>query len=219
VFLSVPADSVRVATGWERPPASWLERLADVPASIAGDVLDRMTVIDGGIALRTSTPRMIGFALPVHVRSGDNLAIHRALDEARPGDILVVNGGGDTTRALVGDLIGEIMLASGVRGAVVDGAVRDVETLSDQGLAVYARAVTPAGPYKSGPGSIGSPVAVGGIVVGAGDLLIGDADGVVVVPIDRIEEVAREYEATVAKEEALRSRIRRASASATQAVR
>jgi regulator of RNase E activity RraA len=141
------------------------------------------------------------------VRSGDNLAIHRALDEARPGDVLVVNGHGDMTRALIGDLIGEIMVNAGVVGAVVDGAVRDVQALSELGLAVYARAVTPAGPFKDGPGTIGAPVAVGGVVVAAGDVLVGDSDGVVVVPRHRVMEVVEAVDGIGEKEEALRQRI------------
>jgi regulator of RNase E activity RraA len=143
----------------------------------------------------------------VNVRSGDNLAIHRALDEARPGDVLVVNGHGDLTRALIGDLIGEIMVNTGVVGAVVDGAVRDVQALSELGLAVYARAVTPAGPFKHGPGAIGAPVAVGGVVVAAGDVLVGDSDGVVVVPRHRVREVVDAVDGIGEKEETLRRRI------------
>jgi regulator of RNase E activity RraA len=208
VFLSVSADNVEVAPPWDRPQLGWLDRLSDVPAAIAGDVLGRMTVMDGGIRLRTSNSPLLGFALPVHVRSGDNLAIHRALDEAHPGDVLVVNGQADTTRAVMGDLIGEIMVGAEMRGAVVDGAVRDVDALNGHGLSVYAREVSPAGPFKDGPGSVGYPVAVGGIVVAAGDLLIGDSDGVVVVPASKIEHVALQYETVLQFESELRSRIR-----------
>lgn len=215
MFLSVSADNIEVAPPWERPDPVWLDRLAKVPAAIAGDVLGRMTVMDGGIRLRTPNSRLLGFALPVHVRSGDNLAIHRALDEARPGDVLVVNGQGDTTRAVLGDLIGEIMAVAGMRGAVVDGAVRDVDALGDQGLTVYAREVTPAGPFKDGPGAVGFPVAVGGIVVAPGDLLIGDSDGVVAVKATKIEHVALKYQAALQFESELRDRIINAAGTVT----
>jgi regulator of RNase E activity RraA len=207
MFITAPTDNITLAERWERPDLDVLARFGSVPAANVGDVLGRMTVMDGGIRLRTERDRLLGFALPVDTRSGDNLAIHRALDEARPGDVLVVNGRGDTTRAVIGDLIGEIMVSAGMAGAVIDGAVRDVEALSRQGLTVYARAVTPAGPFKNGPGTVGVPVAVGGLVVEAGDLLIGDADGVVVVPRDRIEEVAGRVGAIVRYEEDLRARI------------
>jgi regulator of RNase E activity RraA len=125
----------------------------------------------------------------------------------RPGDVLVINGQGDLSRALLGDLIGEIMVSKGVVGAVIDGAVRDAETLAAQGLVVFARAATPAGPFKNGPGVIGSPVAVGGVVVSPGDLIVTDPDGVVVVPHHRADWAADQVDRVIDKEEALRRRI------------
>lgn len=207
MFIVAATDSVFIAPSWDRAAAVQSRRLGEVPAANVGDALQRMTVMDGGIRLFTEHAALLGNALTVDVRSGDNLAVHRALDEARPGDVLVVNGHGDMTRALIGDLIGEIMLNAGVVGAVVDGAVRDVRALSEMGLAVYARAVTPAGPFKDGPGAIGAPVAVGGVVVAAGDVLVGDADGVVVVPRHRVKEVVDAVDGIGEKEEALRQRI------------
>jgi RraA family protein len=207
MFIAAATDSVSIAPSWSRPAAAETRRLGEVPAANVGDALARMTVMDGGIRLLTGHAALLGNALTVTVRAGDNLAIHRALDEARPGDVLVVNGQGDLTRALIGDLIGEIMVNTGVVGAVVDGAVRDVQALSGMGLAVYARAVTPAGPFKHGPGAIGAPVAVGGVVVAAGDVLVGDADGVVVVPRHRVREVVDAVDGIGEKEEALRQRI------------
>ncbi|WP_030377188.1 MULTISPECIES: aldolase [unclassified Streptomyces] len=207
VFITAATDGVSVAPSWERTEPARTRRLAEVPAAHVGDALQRMTVMDGGIRLLTGAPGLLGNALTVDVRSGDNLAVHRALDEARPGDVLVVNGHGDITRALIGDLIGEIMVNTGVTGAVVDGAVRDVQAMSEMGLAVYARAVTPAGPFKEGPGAVGHPVAVGGVAVAAGDLVVGDRDGVVVVPRHRVQEVLDAVDGIGEKEEALRQRI------------
>lgn len=207
MFIAAATDSVSIAPSWNRVAATETRRLGEVPAANVGDALRRMTVMDGGIRLFTGHAALLGNALPVDVRSGDNLAIHRALDEARPGDVLVVNGHGDITRALIGDLIGEIMVNTGVTGAVVDGAVRDVQALSEMGLAVYARAITPAGPFKNGPGSVGTPVAVGGAVVAAGDVLVGDADGVVVVPRHRVREVVEAVDGIGEKEDELRRRI------------
>nr|WP_221378912.1 hypothetical protein [Actinoplanes polyasparticus] len=219
MFIVAATDSVVIAPEWDRAAAEEIRRLGEVPAANVGDALQRMTVMDGGIRLLTERAALLGTALTVDVRSGDNLAIHRALDEARPGDVLVVNGHGDMTRALIGDLIGEIMVNAGVVGAVIDGAVRDVRALSEMGLAVYARAVTPAGPFKDGPGLIGVPVAVGGMVVAAGDVLVGDADGVVVVPRDRVPDVVAAVDGIGGKEEALRQRILAARGDRTQAAR
>jgi RraA family protein len=207
MFIAAATDRVSIAPSWPRAAAAEIRRLGEVPAANVGDALQRMTVLDGGIRRFAGRAALLGNALTVDVRSGDNLAIHRALDEARPGDVLVVNGHGDLTRALIGDLIGEIMVNSGVAGAVVDGAVRDVRALAEMGLAVYARAVTPAGPFKDGPGVIGAPVAVGGVVVAAGDVLVGDSDGVVVVPRHRVQEVVDAVDGIGAKEEELRRRI------------
>lgn len=217
MFIVAATDSVFIAPSWDRVAAEETRRLGEVPAADVGDALQRMTVMDGGIRLLTERAALLGNALTVDVRSGDNLAIHRALDEARPGDVLAVNGHGDTTRALIGGLIGEIMVNAGIAGAVVDGAVRDVQALSEMGLAVYARAITPAGPFKNGPGAIGAPVAVGGVVVAAGDVLVGDADGVVVVPRHRVKEVVDAVDGIVEKERALRQRILAARSDRTAA--
>ncbi|TKG70949.1 RraA family protein [Prauserella endophytica] len=215
MFISAATDNIRVAPTWKRPDPDLLTPFGAVSVANVGDVLQRMTVMDGGIRLLTGNDALVGHALTVDVRPGDNLAIHRALDEARPGDVLVVNGRGDSTRALIGDLIGEIMISTGVVGAVIDGAIRDVATLSRQGLPVYARAATPAGPFKTGPGAVGEPVAVGGVVVGPGDVVVGDADGVVVVPQGRLTEIGARLGAVADAEEGLRARILAARANAS----
>src|SRR5687767_7522334 len=104
MFITSNADNIVVTETWVRPAPSVREQFAALPAAIVGDVLGRMTALDGGIRLCTEPRVLVGFALPVDVPAGDNLGVHRALDEAGPGDVLVVNGRGDTTRALVGDL-------------------------------------------------------------------------------------------------------------------
>jgi RraA family protein len=212
MFINAPTDSLSLTEPWERVPRDLLDRFAKAPAANIGDVFDRLLVMDGGIRPFTSSTRLVGTALPIHTRSGDNLAIHRALDDAQPGDVLVINGQGDLSRALIGDLIGEIMVNKGVLGAIIDGAVRDAETLAAQGLVVFARAATPAGPFKNGPGLIGSPVAVGGVVVNPGDVIVTDTDGVVLVPCDRAAWAADQVDQVIEKEEALRQRITAARA-------
>ena len=153
MFIEASADSLQFGRDWERPPSELIERFAAAPAANVADALDRLLVMDSSIAPVTTNTRLVGPALPILTRAGDNLAIHRALDDAQPGDVLVVSGQADESRALIGDLIGEYMRVRGVVGAVIDGAVRDAEALGAQGLAVFARAVTPAGPFKNGPGS------------------------------------------------------------------
>ncbi|MEV0087168.1 DUF1932 domain-containing protein [Saccharopolyspora sp. NPDC050642] len=147
-----------------------------------GDARDRMGMLDGGIHALWKGAKLVGRARTVWVRSGDNLAVHRAVAASRPGEVLVINGQGDTSRALIGELIAERAKARGVVGMVIDGAARDVVELERIGFGVWARGLSPAGPYKHGPGQINVPVAVGGVVVHPGDVVVADDDGVVVVP-------------------------------------
>ncbi|GAA4873086.1 RraA family protein [Saccharopolyspora cebuensis] len=207
MFINASTDTITVEQPAARVDAAVLDRLGKAPAANVGDVFHRMLVLDGGIRAYSDRTTMVGTALPVHTRAGDNLAIHRALDEAQPGDVLVINGQADLTRAIIGDLIGEIMVNRGVLGAIVDGAVRDVAALSAQGMVIFARAVTPAGPFKNGPGTVGAPVAVGGVVVSPGDVIVADADGVAVVPAAKAEWAADRAEHVIQFEEQLRQRI------------
>ncbi|MGO4421941.1 RraA family protein, partial [Streptomyces sp. MCAF7] len=181
-----------------RPTAEVVSGYEGLATANIGDAMDRLGLLDSGISAVWSSARAVGRALTVWTRAGDNQAIHEALKIAQPGDVIVVNGAGDTSRALIGELIAERARARGVVAMVLDGAARDVEVLAEMGFPVWARAVTPAGPYKFGPGRVGEPVAVGGVVCRTGDLVAADGDGVVVVPADRAVSVlaaAREVEA------------------------
>lgn len=122
---------------------------------------------------------MVGRALTVRTRVGDNLYIHRALGMIEPGDVVIVDGGGDENRALVGEIMANIAQSRGAAGLVIDGAIRDVATISAGTFPVFARAAIHRGPYKSGPGEINVPVSIGGMVVHPGDIVVGDSDGVV----------------------------------------
>jgi regulator of RNase E activity RraA len=122
---------------------------------------------------------MIGTALTVKTRAGDNLAIHAALKIARAGDIIVVDGGGDISQALIGEIILTHAESLGVAGFIIDGAIRDVAAIRASDLPCYARGVTHKGPYKFGPGALNVPVSIGGLVINPGDLIVGDEDGIV----------------------------------------
>jgi RraA family protein len=184
------ASPVLVAPVRNRPPDTLVDRFRQVPVAAVGDALERLWVLAGDVRAMWPGARCAGSALPVYTRAGDNLAVHRALDIAQPGDVLVVNGQGDTTRALLGGLLAKRALNLGLAGIVVDGAVRDVDEIESVGLPVFARASTPAGPYKNGPAEVGLPVACGGVVCSPGDIVCGDADGVAVVPQARAAQVA-----------------------------
>lgn len=149
-----------------------------VATSIISDNLSRLPGATGVLPYHAGGP-LIGTALTVKTRNGDNLAIHAALKMARRGDVIVVDGGGDVSQALIGEIILTHAESIGIAGFVIDGAIRDVSAIRASDLPCYARGVTHKGPYKNGPGSLNVPVSIGGLVVHPGDLIVGDDDGVV----------------------------------------
>ncbi|MGW5718683.1 RraA family protein [Amycolatopsis sp. NPDC003865] len=164
------------------PAEDLLGRFEGLAVANLGDARDRMGMLDGGVRALWKGARVAGRARTVWVPRGDNLALHRAIAVSRPGEVLVVNGGGDTSRALLGELMAERAKRRGVLGIVADGVLRDVGELEKIGFPAWARGACPAGPYKNGPGQVDVPVAVGGVVVRPGDLVVGDDDGVIVIP-------------------------------------
>lgn len=176
-------------------------RLAALPTAAISDSQDRVWGAPGIMAVPAFVSRpLFGPAFTVRTRPGDNLAVHKALDLARPGDVLVVDAGGHTDRAILGGLICRYAQLLGLAGLVIDGAVRDVGDIEALGLPVYARGVTHIGPYKDGPGEIGGPVTIGGTVVRSGDVVVADRDGVVFVALERIEQVLAVAQALVENE-------------------
>lgn len=208
MFIDAPANNCSVTVDRSRPNPTLIEAVGRYPAANVGDALDRMNLMDASIRTQWAGGKCAGSALTVHTREGDNLAIHRALDEAQVGDVLVINGRGDTNRAVFGDLLAEICLAKGVAGVVIDGVIRDREAIAELGLPTWATGVTPTGPTKTGPGTIGAPIACGGLVVASGDVIIADDDGVAVVSADKLPFVAEKLVKIDEFEDALRRRIR-----------
>ena len=162
-------------------PNDLLRQYANVPTSIISDNMDRVPGAVGLLPMREGL-HLVGTALTVRTRPGDNLAIHAALKMARPGEVLVIDGDGDLTRALIGEVILAHAESRGVAGFVVDGVIRDVAAFRVAATPCYARGVIHRGPYKNGPGEINATVSIGGLVVNPGDLIVGDDDGVVAVP-------------------------------------
>ncbi|MCG8443743.1 MAG: hypothetical protein MI723_18230 [Caulobacterales bacterium] len=146
------------------------------------DMLNRMYAMQGGIHNLANADDLLGSACTVKVFPGDNLMVHKALDIARPGDVIVVDASGGTSAAVLGDLIAMKAKHRGIAGVVTDGFIRDAEGVAEAGLPVYARGITPFGPLHRGPGEINYPISCGGVVVNPGDIVRGDADGVTVVP-------------------------------------
>ena len=215
MFIEAPTSSL---TLHPHPQASTnidVHRLWAYPVANAGDAMDRLNMMDSGIVTQWSGGRCVGPALTVLTRDGDNLAIHRALDDALPGDVLVINALGGAARAVFGDLLAEICLAAGVVGVVIDGLIRDRAAIQELGLPVWARGVSPAGPFKNGPGSVAAPIACGGVVVNPGDFITADDDGVAVIPGDQAEGIMKRLVEIDKSEDSLRSRIRASVSSRT----
>jgi regulator of RNase E activity RraA len=185
-----------------RPDPQLLARARALPTPILSDSMERVGGVTGVHWTRGGGwPRISGPALTVQTRPGDNLVIHRALDLAEPGDVLVVDGGGYDGRAVIGEIMVRYAAARGLAAIVVDGAVRDVEGLAESPVAVFAHSINHLGPYKDGPGEVHGAVHVGGTVVRSGDVVVGDADGVVVLPASRAHEVVAVGEGRLRDEE------------------
>ncbi len=190
----------RIRAAFTRVDAALCTRAAAVPAANIGDVANRMQSMRGGFRAYGGRRLLAGPALTVRARAGDNLMLHEALDLALPGDVVVCDAGGDLGTAIMGDIMARHAAARGIAAIIVDGAVRDIDGLAKLHLGVWARGVTPAGPYKDGPGEIGYPVSCGSLVVMPGDLIACDEDGVVVVPRADAATVIAAAEAHAEKE-------------------
>lgn len=145
--------------------------------------------------------KLVGTALTVKTRPGDNLLVHKAIDLAQPGDVIVVDAGGDTTNAIVGEIMQRIAKKNGIAGFVIDGAIRDSLAFKNDTFPIYAKGVTHRGPYKDGPGEINVPISLNGMIIHPGDLIVGDEDGLVVVPVEDAEEILSMVQKQAQKEE------------------
>jgi regulator of RNase E activity RraA len=165
-----------------------LERFRGLASSNLADAMGRFNFMDAGIRSRSALP-LCGLAVTVNCRPADNLMVHKALQVAEPGDVVVVNTCGNTTSAVFGELMCHTAVAKGLGGIIVDGAIRDVEGITRLGLAAFSRSVCPGSCDKDGPGEINVPISCGGAVVRPGDIVVGDGDGVAVVPREHADEV------------------------------
>jgi regulator of RNase E activity RraA len=211
-------ESVQWPAGYRINPreqaiaAELVDAFRGVPVAVAGDCMGRSI---GAIGLRsyhgTLGLTICGPAFTVRVRPGDNLMIHKALAMVQPGDVLVIDGSGDLTQALMGGLMRTTALARKLGGLIIDGAVRDLVEWAEGGLPVFARGHTHRGPSKEGPGEINVPVSCAGMVVQPGDLILGDADGVIAIPATEVASLLPAVQAHLKKEEAIRASNREGS--------
>ena len=174
----------RVFLKRQLPPKDVIEAFKSLPAANVADCMARMSALSSEIRLMTKPFKgsMAGPALTVKARASDNLMIHKALNMAEEGDIIIVSNAGDRSHALIGEIMAGYALYKKIGGLVFDGPIRDVEALYELGIPVYATGSTPGGPYKDGPGEVNVPIACCDIQVNPGDIVLGDQDGVIIIP-------------------------------------
>ena len=197
-----------IRRGFARPPAETVARFRGVPTGNLADALGGRAAMRPAIKpLVTATHRFAGVAVTCSCGPADNLAVLGALSIAEAGDVIVAAADGFLDAAICGDVVAGIARNRGVTAFVTDGAVRDLDGLDQVGLAVFAAAVTPDSGARSGPGTVGLPVVCGGVAVAPGDIVVGDRDGVVVVPAARIEEALAGLERVLAAEGAMLAKV------------
>lgn len=175
----------------KRPDPRLVSELARLATSLISDNMQRLHSIAGELRAFHQKTKLVGPALTVRVPPGDNLLVHKAIDIAQPGDVIVVDAGGILVQAIIGEIMASLAASRGAAGMVIDGAIRDADALAAAAFPVYARGVTHRGPYKNGPGEINVPIAVGGAVVNPGDIIVGDGDGLLVLPQDEAAAVIK----------------------------
>ncbi len=178
-----------------------LAQWKDLPPAIVSDCMNRTQVMAGAIKPVAEGMRVLGQARTVTCMVGDNSAVHIAIGMLEPGQILVVDAGGFEDTAIWGGIMTRAALKQGIGGLVVDGAVRDVAEIREFGFATFARAIVPAGPHKGFGGIIDGPIACAGCPVQSGDIVIGDDDGVCVVPLECADEILNASNEKIAQEE------------------
>ena len=207
--MALETAYVRVSEPWVRPDKKWLSDFADFPVANIGDAMERLCMCDAGIVPVTSNTTFVGFAFPVLVTPGDNAAVIRALEYIQAGDVMMINGQGHIDRALVGEQLTQRFQHAGAVAQVIDGAVRDRKVIESTAFPTFCRGVSPAGPFKNGPGVIGEPVAIGGVACMQGDIVVGDDDGIIIIPLWRAASVLEEVREVARRESEMTAEVTR----------
>ncbi|MCG7343405.1 RraA family protein [Sporosarcina sp. ACRSL] len=170
---------------------SILDQFKNLPTTSISDALNGLTNMDAAIKPLQEEYRVAGRAFTVQMPVGDNLVVLKAIREAQPGDILVIDAKGDTYRAIAGDFVLGMAQTLGIKGIVVDGVIRDIVGAKKLNFPVFCKGTTVAASGKAGEGAVQVPISCGGVTVQPGDIIVGDADGVVVIPQSKEEEVLK----------------------------
>lgn len=193
----------KIYTSIERPAKEIVDQYRGFVAANISDSMGRLHTMDYRInPVYKPMRKLCGTAITVQARPGDNLLSLKAIEVAQPGDVIVIAAQGDTSLSVWGGFMSMMAAKKGVAGVVTDGVIRDVEQSREADLPIYAVGVTPAAPTKEGTGQINTSISCGGVVVEPGDIVVGDEDGVVVVPRREAEAVAEKVRDRMAKEDA-----------------
>lgn len=190
IFLKRPMDA-----------AQYLEAFRQLPAAVVADCMSRLPALSSDIKLMSApkNPVMCGLALTVKARPGDNLMLHQAIDMCGKNDVIIMSNERDRSQSVMGEIMTTYARYKGAEGVVLDAPIRDIAGISKMDFHMYAAGHTPGGPFRSGPGEINTPIACGNIHVSPGDIVLGDADGVIIIPrqdAKRILDDARDYHKT-----------------------
>lgn len=191
----------------QRATDTLLDRFLGVASAHLSDNMSRLAAAGPRLRPMHKGGALLGNALTVKVRPGDNLMVHKAIDMAMPRDVIVVDAGGDLTHAIIGEMMMRHAQKRGVTGLVINGAIRDLATIGADYFPVYAAGVTHRGPYKDGPGEINVAIAIDGMVIEPGDVIVGDEDGVVAVPLAQAASLLELAEKHRAKEDVIMAQI------------
>ena len=197
----------RIKQSFKRPDPKLVKQFAGIPVANIGDNMNRITCMNARVRPMNEAP-LLGCAFTVKVRAGDNLLFHKAIDMAQPGDIIVIDAQNEQSYAIFGELMVMWLRRRGITGAVVDGCIRDTNSISKMtDISIYATGVTPNGPLKEGGGEINFPIMCGGIVVNPGDIIVGDSDGIVVISPADAQDVLAKAKAQNTKEASIMTEI------------
>ena len=185
----------------DRAPKKIIEQLGAFKSAIIGDGMGRRGIMDHGMKPLNQESMLVGSAITVETRVGDNLMVHAALKLAEPGDVVVVNSHGSLSNSCWGELTTRMSMRKGLAGLVLDGAIRDSRELSSIGFPIFCRGISPCGGGKEGTGQVNMPISCGGLTVNPGDVVIGDADGIVIVPLEMAENAVAWAQARVEAEQ------------------
>lgn len=189
----------KIVLDFKRPSTELIERFREIPVANLDDCMGRTAAVRAEI-VPMGKPKLLGPAFTVKVPEGDNLMFHKAMDLAKPGDVIVIDAGGSIQRSIFGELMAHYCKLRGIAGLAVDGSIRDAAEIAAMDYPVYARGVTPNGPYKNGPGEINTVISFGGKIVHPGDIVVADADGMLFVRPEEAEVLLKDANAVMEKE-------------------